>query len=311
MNYSVCVFSFLLLFGFSGGAAGQSLRKKVQNAVESHCTGENRVSVMEFSKDVESSAEKVVKQAVPFLTSECEGSRYFAVRLIHYAGQLTEDAGLRREITGHLVQACRDKAGSNRNAALNYLKEYNKEDFSEVTKQALEALVKDTMLMNGKMVKLAGFLEITSLIPYLEVRVDNIASPALRWDIRLAMARMGDQGETVWIERKIKRAEVNDDFVITFIPDLIYTRQPLLIDICIDVLKSRRKNCFSPNPDAPKDIQCGYRVMEYLAPVIKDFPLTLDASGSIVTDDYRQALATARTWFRKNRGKYTIMNERY
>ena len=51
---------------------------------------------------------------------------------------------------------------------------------------------------------------------------------------------------------------------------------------------------------------CGYRIMEYLAPVIKDFPLKTDASGDVITKDYEHALMQVREWL-KNKGEHYVI----
>jgi hypothetical protein len=72
-------------------------------------------------------------------------------------------------------------------------------------------------------------------------------------------------------------------------------------DYLITVLNDDTKNCMSPNPNSGAQIVCGYRVMEFLAPVIANFPLkTYEGINQIKTDNYQAALETARAWFKEN-----------
>jgi hypothetical protein len=51
--------------------------------------------------------------------------------------------------------------------------------------------------------------------------------------------------------------------------------------------------------------------MEYLAPVISDFPFEVRTSGDIDTDNYEKALITAREWFLKKGNSYAIIDNSY
>ena len=50
--------------------------------------------------------------------------------------------------------------------------------------------------------------------------------------------------------------------------------------------------------------------MEMLAPAIKNYPYSLDATGELLTDDYDKALYNIREWFKKN-PQYIIVNTQY
>ena len=74
---------------------------------------------------------------------------------------------------------------------------------------------------------------------------------------------------------------------------------------------SDQTNCHSADNDNPTSILCGYRIMEQLAPVIKDYPLTLDASGDVKTNDYKKSLELIRNWLKQNKDIYIIDNSAY
>jgi len=65
----------------------------------------------------------------------------------------------------------------------------------------------------------------------------------------------------------------------------------------IQTLNNDAKNCMSADAEHETKIPCAYRVMEMLAPVIEGYPLTVDESGDIVTNDYEDALKKVREWF--------------
>jgi hypothetical protein len=107
---------------------------------------------------------------------------------------------------------------------------------------------------------------------------------------------MGDKQNIQFITERLTQASVNDDFVYEVVPDLIYTRQPEIFEYLEQIILSNAQNCSSANPDAETNILCGYRVMEYLAPVIEDFPLPTDEYGELMVDDYPEALEELRNW---------------
>jgi hypothetical protein len=51
--------------------------------------------------------------------------------------------------------------------------------------------------------------------------------------------------------------------------------------------------------------------MEYLAPVIENYPLKIRGSGDIDTKDYKEALNTVRKWFKKKNGNYEIRKDTF
>ena len=121
-----------------------------------------------------------------------------------------------------------------------------------------------------------------------------------RWTAQLALARLGDQEALATVLARAKQQPVNDDVVYELLPDLVYTRQKAAIDYLVTIVHSEEKNCQSADPEAEQRILCGYRVLELLAPVIQDFPLTVDASGDLAVRDYPKALEEARRWLKEH-----------
>ena len=156
---------------------------------------------------------------------------------------------------------------------------------------------------------LVGYLRVDKSTGELQSLSQPGNSPQIRWAALLALSRMGDATASQDILKRVKKAGINDDVVYDLFPDLIYTRNKELFAYLIEVLHSDEKNCTSAGENVSK-IPCAYRVMEMLAPIIKDYPLTLDASGDVNTKDYAAALQTVRTWF-KQHPNYTILNDTY
>jgi hypothetical protein len=89
----------------------------------------------------------------------------------------------------------------------------------------------------------------------------------------------------------------------------VYPQIIIRNEYLVTVLNSDEKLCSSSNPGSDVSILCGYRVMEYLAPVVKGYPLKQLPSGDIDTNDYHKALLSARSWFAKK--KYEILKDTF
>ena len=112
------------------------------------------------------------------------------------------------------------------------------------------------------------------------------------------------------MRNKLQKAPLNDDFVYDFVPDLVYTLQPEIFRLLETIIQSNEKSCQSADPDYAQPILCGYRAMEYLAPVIEGYPLPLDEYGDLQVEDYEAALQELRSWFRENQS-YVILNDSF
>jgi hypothetical protein len=77
------------------------------------------------------------------------------------------------------------------------------------------------------------------------------------------------------------------------------------------IIQSNEQNCLSANADNEESILCGYRVLEYIAPVMIDFPLPVDEFGELEIDDYEAGLTEVREWLVEQDGEYELVMEGY
>ena len=77
------------------------------------------------------------------------------------------------------------------------------------------------------------------------------------------------------------------------------------------IIQSNEPTCLSADADSEENILCGYRVLEYIAPVMLDFPLPVDEFGELEIDDYEAGLAVVRTWMAQQDGEYELVMDRY
>ena len=209
----------------------------------------------------------------------------------------------------NLCQGLKDKDSGIAGSVMDYLKMFRDTAFTSNAKDAINALAERRTPHYKKLVKLAGFLQLEKSREILKrkLQTKDYASPGERWAILLALSRMGEQAAIDFCLKIAKRARVNDEFVYDIAPGLVYTRQKELTDYLVSLLYSEKKNCSSPNPESTRQIHCGYRLMETLAPVVRDFPLKTDVAGEIITDDYEKALDKTRSWFKKNKNDYQLL----
>ncbi|MDR2906495.1 MAG: hypothetical protein LBU91_00700 [Bacteroidales bacterium] len=192
------------------------------------------------------------------------------------------------------------------------LQELKKSESFEQTKQSLirEVVTSDADVINENQILACGYLQLKETMDTLRSFSGNRTAPR---NIRIAsyksLARMGDENALVFLISQVERNGMNDDVVAVLLPDLIYTQQRPAFDLIIAGLYDDTPRCTSSNPDNEAEILCGYRIMEMLAPVIKDFPLELEASGDIKTKSYEKALQTLRKWFEKHKTDYVILTE--
>jgi len=198
-------------------------------------------------------------------------------------------------------------------SVMDYLKSCPREHYSERAEDTLIHLLHRGTSHYKKLIKLIGYLDVKSEIPYLKqkLRTRDYSSSSERWALLLALSRMGEPQAIEFCLRIAQKMPVGDDFVYDIAPGFIYTRQKQLVDYLVSQLYADSKNCSSPNPESTQNIHCGYRLMEYLAPVVIDFPLGVDAAGEIRSDNYREALQITRDWFKEHRDDYRLDRDIY
>ncbi|MDR1739128.1 MAG: hypothetical protein LBR45_00015 [Bacteroidales bacterium] len=153
---------------------------------------------------------------------------------------------------------------------------------------------------------LAGYLKIQELKDTLiKVKYSDELSFSLRFQTMLALSRMDDKNTTEELFLMLASKETNDQTVYALYNDIVYTRQKILFDFLIERMQDKSKNCFSANPDNPQKIECAYRIVELLAPVIRDFPQRGNMSS------YKKYLEKARKWCKKQNGKYQIIDNSF
>jgi hypothetical protein len=190
---------------------------------------------------------------------------------------------------------------------LGYLAQFGLADFTPEARQTIAGQLTQQPAHLSRLLKLVGTLNMTDQAPAIRNLLPNLSTRD-RWTAQLTLARLGDSEALATVLDRIKRYPINDDLVYEGLPDLVYTRQKAALDYLVSIVQSDEKNCLSANPEAEEDMHCGYRVLELLAPVIRNFPLTVDESGDLVTKNYPEALLQARQWLNQHPNYQIISN---
>ncbi|MCP4109679.1 MAG: hypothetical protein GY749_29865 [Desulfobacteraceae bacterium] len=188
------------------------------------------------------------------------------------------------------------------------------EDFSLQSKDKLASYLtmgKDVYYNVIRIVAFVGLAEQLSTIQNLLNNDTTITSDKERWQLRLALARLGDEAQIDYCTNFARSGKVNDRVIEYLLRDIVFIRQKEPFDYLVEILQSEDKNCRPPNAERNTKIVCGYRIMELLAPAVEDFPLKYDEDiEEIDTDDYEKALETTRVWFQQN-PNYQIRKDRF
>jgi hypothetical protein len=262
----------------------------------------------ELNQLLNEKALQVVIYIKPYLTDSSSEVKELAVNILGRIGPRINDKKVRTDIVLYLSQACNDKNSGIRNEALRKLVYFKKEDFSEKSSNNIRSAVISRKNITKNLILLAGFIN----IPGIDTILNNLykeplfKSHEIRWSIKLALARTGNHEAIDYCINIAKMNGINDGVVYEILPGLVYTRTRAAVDYLITIINSDEKSCTSSNADNPSKILCGYRIMEYLVPIIKEFPLKTKASGDIDTNDYEKALQSVREWFRLHKENYII-----
>lgn len=264
-----------------------------------------------FVKSAVEQPDNLIEEASKYMKDSTSKARLFAYELIHQAGKKSKDSNTRQKAVHYLVEACKDKSSGNVGVASQYLQQYKKSDFGLAARDSLASIVKRGSYYLDNLVLLAGYLDINNSV-IKTVLLKPKYNDKIKWAAHLALARKGDNEEINYCIKAVKSKEMSDAVIYRLLPGLVYTRQKAAIDYLVTILNSNEKSCLSPNPENPSQIICGYRVMEFLAPVIKDFPLQLiEGVNQIKTDNYETALETARKWFKEHGNNYEIKTDTF
>lgn len=255
----------------------------------------------------------ILDNCLYYLNSEEESNRQLAVKLIYKVAQQATAQRIKHKATYQLVnKGLRDPSTTVIFRTINYLDNLPVDCFDANTKNNLAGTLTSRPPHFKSIVRLSGRLQMDQLIPYYSsiLNNDSTLNRSTQWSLHLTLGRLGDQEQVNYCIGQVARIGMNDEVIYRLLPDLLYLNHKLVIDYLLDQLLIENNSCSSADPDHEVAIDCGYRLAEAVAPYVQDFPIQVDASGDLDTDNYVQALITIREWITTNRLTYQVQFER-
>jgi len=261
----------------------------------------------------EKNAELLMDLLYDYYNDTLSKIRSKAYYLTYKSTYQSQDQNIRNRGVYNLIQGLKDEDSGNVGNVAKLITNFKSNDFNNRSKDSLKTILHTQKVYSDLILKLVGFAGLDEQKEYIKKNLNNgvYTSNKVKWAAHLTLARLGIEEEIEFCVDLVKKQPVNDDVVYELIPDLIYTRQKQALDFVLTILHSERKDCYSANPENPQKIMCGYRVMEFLGPVIKNFPLEIDNTGDLIVDNYKEALLIVRDWFIKENGTYEIISNTY
>ena len=225
--------------------------------------------------------------------------RQMAYRLLGHIDQHTASPDLRITVLDRFSYCLDDPVPMVREQCVTQLKRFPDSLFTPSQRQII--LEHALRYADPEAIKLAGYLRADGAVEGIKrLAGDPDVSRESRIAARMALARMGDPDELDYFDRIIRKVAINDDHLMAIGELAAYVRAKPITDQLLQVILDDQLNCTSTDPDRDQPILCAYRAMEYVAGIIRDFPIVVRPSGDLDTDDYSQALRIVRQWIRSH-----------
>lgn len=205
---------------------------------------------------------------------------------------------LRKEMVEKITNACKTDSSAKCYRAFAALRSMRIKDFSNESKQNIYYKALASRFQDDNTTLLVGFLNIREAYADLKKMVN---SSDATWDIKVALARMGDENQIQDCLSEIPR--VSERLNLIMLHKMAYIKQPQLIGVYNDYLQSDKA---IPDSYDVRGIDYASLGANYLARLLEDFPL------SAKTTRYTPAQITlARQWMLTNKGKYKIRRDEF
>lgn len=247
------------------------------------------------------SLQSILDNIRPFLDDKDVDHRLLALRILQEAALRSADGYLMRNSVYQLVNTgLRDVSPSVVYHTLNLLNGIPITSFDEKAQNNLASIILNSPPHFKFMIRLAARIGMQQLIPFFEEKLtkDSLLSVSDRWNLQIVLGRMGDQQQVEQCIQTVRQIGMNDEVVYRLVPDLIFMHHPLVVEFLAQELLKENMNCTSPDPDNEAAIDCGFRLAEIIAPHVVGFPVKVDASGDLDTDDYPGSLRMIREWIK-------------
>ncbi len=252
---------------------------------------------------------ELTKQLQPYAADTIADVSDEAYYIVFMAGSKSDKTEDRQTAVSFLAEGLNNSSTRVVSNNINRLQHFTQADIDSKSKQLIEErLDKWNSMYYMRVAKMAAQLGVGRNQIRDRQMLEKGADVETKWALHLALARLGEQPDIDFVTRRASSIPYDyaEDLIRTIIPELIYTRQKQAIDVCVKILQDDGCKCASGNPDVDAKILCGYRIMELLAPIIKDYPYKPSISGMIEADNYEEALHVVREWLSDNK-EYEII----
>lgn len=306
------LFTFIILVSFNSYSqvSSNDLNKQLEAYVNALRQGES-TKYVNWKNEEDSTILKalnILKNTTKDSLSNVRRQGYQWVKMAYLS---VDDNNLKIDLVDVYVKGLNDDNESVSASVVDGLQQFSVDHFSKESRMLMVSDLNPRPSYYSELVLALAYVNEKSAIPPM---IDHIRfefkemEQMEKWNVHIALSRLGEKPALDYIVKKAKALPVNDDIIYEIYPSLAFTRQKKAVDILVEIVFSEEKNCSSPDPDSSQKVLCGYRVLEMIAPIIKDFPLEYDsASGDLDVEDYPKALKKARKWLKKNRDNYEII----
>lgn len=306
------LFTLFLLSSFTSFSQESSndLNSRLEANIDAIRNAESANTINWMNED-----DKTITAAFSTLKSATEDSlssiRRQAYQWVKMAYLSANNNNLKINLVDVYVKGLKDENESISANIVSGLQQFSDDHFSKESRRLMVSDLNPRPSYYSELVLALAYINeesaITPMIDHIRYEFKEMDQME-KWNVHIALSRLGEQPALDYVVKKAKALPVNDDVIYEIYPSLAFTRQKKAVDILVEKVFSENKNCSSPDPDSSEKINCAYRVLEMIAPIIKDFPLEYDsASGDLAVEDYPKALKTAIKWLKKNRENYEII----
>lgn len=191
------------------------------------------------------------------------------------------------------------------------LKTYPKECFKEDQISLIRDYLAHPGVERNDAMLLLGFIGKHDDIDYLQsMTMLYPLKKDQQYYFNLAMIRLGDSEAKKAFLTKMESLKIEDEFVINNLSYTVYTHNSDVYRRLLKEILSDDNNCSSANNDNPTKIPCAYRIIEAIAPYIKDFPVKINRIGEIEGNP-QEELQKARTWITAHLQDFQIITSIY
>ncbi len=251
---------------------------------------------------------------IPLLTNYCTDTmpdvRKQAYRYIVITAINSNDSSFRAMVVEKIANSCFDTSIFVVSQSVKMLTKFTSFDYSINSKNIIDSLANYSNVYTNEFYKIAAFVKSKNAESILLSKLDSAKSTIEKWHIHIALARLGNNKSVSFITNKLGTANINNGFINSILPDLIFTKQKPIFDYLLNIVLLDNINCVTNNPVNSLPLHCGYFIIEKLGYNIEGFPLEYDKYGDLVDDINQSDFNNIKKWITENKD-YIIIDNKY